>query len=188
MPRSSGLPSSRDLPRAMLDAAHAMLQGEGIASLKLRAIARRAGVSATAGDPHFGNLAGLLSELAADGFAGLGKAMHSAGSDAQGRGRAYMRFALTHPALFNLMFRSDALDWSRPRLKETSGEAFAFLGAQDADMASAQEAPRFAARWGIVHGLAALAADGRLDTLRQQSGDDDLDALIGHALGLVSIA
>src|SRR5882672_682847 len=56
------------LREAMLKAAERILGRDGIAGLTLRAAAREAGVSHAAPKNHFGDVRGLLSELAAVGF------------------------------------------------------------------------------------------------------------------------
>ena len=80
--RQQGRPKGREAPRtvraapyhhgslrkALLDAAEHILESEGIQALTLRAAARKAGVSHAAPKNHFGDLSGLLSELAARGF------------------------------------------------------------------------------------------------------------------------
>src|SRR5262249_14458539 len=53
---------------AMLAAAERILERDGIAGLTVRAAAREAGVSHAAPKNHFGDVTGLLSELAAVGF------------------------------------------------------------------------------------------------------------------------
>src|SRR5271167_3046832 len=111
-----------DLRTAVLAAAETILEREGIDALTLRAVARAVGVSHTAPKNHFGDLEGLLSELAALGYQRYGKvladAMDAAGTDPRLRmramGRAYVGFARAHPGLFLLMFRSDRLDMTRP--------------------------------------------------------------------------
>ncbi len=57
-----------DLHEALLQAAERVLERDGLAGLTLRAVAREAGVSHAAPTHHFGDLTGLLSELAAIGF------------------------------------------------------------------------------------------------------------------------
>ena len=52
-----------DLKAALLAAAEAILERDGIQALTLRAAARAAGVSHAAPANHFGDLTGLLSEL-----------------------------------------------------------------------------------------------------------------------------
>src|SRR5262245_57256477 len=53
---------------ALLQAAERVLERDGLAGLTLRAVAREAGVSHAAPTHHFGDLTGLVSELAAIGF------------------------------------------------------------------------------------------------------------------------
>src|SRR5471032_2109867 len=63
---------------ALLDAAEVVLERDGLAGLTLRAVAREAGVSHAAPTHHFGDLTGLVSELAAIGFRQFSAAMTAA--------------------------------------------------------------------------------------------------------------
>src|SRR5204863_6390340 len=63
---------------ALLQSAEKVLERDGIAGLTLRAVAREAGVSHAAPTHHFGDLTGLLSELAAIGFRMFNAAMVAA--------------------------------------------------------------------------------------------------------------
>src|SRR5882762_10020761 len=56
------------LHEALLNAAEKLLERDGLQGLTLRAVAREAGVSHAAPTHHFGDLTGLVSELAAIGF------------------------------------------------------------------------------------------------------------------------
>src|SRR5262249_22221762 len=110
------------LREAMLRAAECILERDGIGGLTLRAAAREAGVSHAAPKNHFGDVMGLLSDLAAVGFARFQATMEanvrtsdSARARLEAIGRGYITFAQTHPDLFLLMFRSERLDFSRPR-------------------------------------------------------------------------
>src|SRR6266567_6406981 len=67
-----------DLHDALLAAAERVLERDGLAGLTLRAVAREAGVSHAAPTHHFGDLTGLVSELAAIGFRQFNAAMASA--------------------------------------------------------------------------------------------------------------
>src|SRR5689334_9448748 len=60
---------------ALLQAAERVLERDGLAGLTLRAVAREAGVSHAAPTHHFGDLTGLVSELAAIGFRQFNTAM-----------------------------------------------------------------------------------------------------------------
>lgn len=181
-----------DLKTALLAQAEAILERDGVQALTLRAAARAAGVSHAAPANHFGDLTGLLSELAAVGFnrfsASLMAATDAAGANPVTRstamGAAYVRFAQSHPGLFLLMFRGDRLDVARPALRDAidaSRQALRAVGATGGDEAlpPLQVAARAAARWSLVHGFAMLLLDGRLDGIIASlpSGDDGGDLL-----------
>src|SRR5215831_15486251 len=118
------------LREAMLRAA------DGIGGLTLRAAAREAGVSHAAPKNHFGDVMGLLSDLAAVGFVRFRATMeaHVRKSDTaparlEAIGRGYVSFARTHPDLFLLMFRSERLDFTRPALQSAADAALDMLAA-----------------------------------------------------------
>src|SRR3954466_693692 len=108
---------------ALLEAAERVLERDGLAGLTLRAVARDAGVSHAAPTHHFGDLTGLVSELAAIGFRQFNAAMTAAGSTgaaplekAMARAKAYVAYAQAHPGMYGLMFRTERLDMTRPSL------------------------------------------------------------------------
>ena len=184
------------LREAMLEAAERILERDGIAGLTLRAAAREAGVSHAAPKNHFGDLRGLLSELAAVGFARFGAALVAdtrEGDTTKARlaaiGHGYVTFAQQNPGLFLLMFRSERLDFSRPALRAAGEAAFGVLagtlgsrGPYQAPLTLSQAA-RITAAWSLVHGFAMLMLDGRLKPLiaRMPGGTDEialLDAIL----------
>jgi len=185
-----------DLRAAMLKAAEAILDRDGLEALTLRAAAREAGVSHAAPPHHFGDLSGLLSVLAASGFvrfrAHLLAAAEAAGDDPQARltalGAAYIGFARAYPGLFQLMFRSERLDWSVAALAEAATAAFALL-TSDADSGGGADCGRLGfdrlvlamSRWSLVHGAAMLSLDGRLDTFAAKEGVDVGALVVGIA-------
>src|SRR5947199_7172844 len=69
-----------DLREALLKAAERVLERDGLAGLTLRAVAREAGVSHAAPTHHFGDLTGLVSELAAIGFRQFNATLKAAGA------------------------------------------------------------------------------------------------------------
>src|SRR3982751_372137 len=75
---------------ALLEAAERVLERDGLPGLTLRAVAREAGVSHAAPTHHFGDLTGLLSELAAIGYTRFNAAMIAANASGtlQQRGMA----------------------------------------------------------------------------------------------------
>ncbi len=185
-----------DLPAALLRAAAEILREEGLAALTLRAVARRAGVSHMAPAPHFGDLSGLLSELAAVGYGmfndGLRRAQENPGDRSlpNATAHAYVAFARAEPAMFLLIFRSERLDFSRPALAEAAQESARLLMRSVDPAAASGPEPEGLARfgraigqWSIVHGFAMLLIDGRLDgVLAHPACHGDIDALLDVAL------
>ncbi|GBR05993.1 TetR/AcrR family transcriptional regulator [Acetobacter oeni] len=164
-----------DLSGALLSAARFILDRDGVSALGLRPVTRAAGVSHTAAAHHFGDLAGLLSELAATGLDELRAAIISAAGTPRLIAEAYVFYALRHPHMFELMFRSDLIDRTSPRYRNAASALFAMLagspevsdhdGQKETDGYDSQDAARYTAAWGLVHGIAVLATDGRLDPL-----------------------
>src|SRR6202048_3771741 len=138
-PRTAG--ASEDAPYhhgalrdALLEAAERVLERDGLSGLTLRAVAREAGVSHAAPTHHFGDLTGLVSELAAIGFRQFNATMAEACTaetpyPAKGlaRAKAYIAYAKAHPGMYGLMFRTERLDYSRPSLHEAAETSFAGL-------------------------------------------------------------
>ncbi|WFR96157.1 TetR/AcrR family transcriptional regulator [Rhizobium tumorigenes] len=182
---------------ALLAAAEAILDRDGIEALTLRAAAREAGVSHAAPSHHFGDITGLLTELAEGGFVRLRQALekHLAEPDALKRVRAlahgYVAFARAHPGIFLLMFRSERLDWSSPALATAGVAAFALLTPDQSGLAPDQSGfvpdatPQnfetlvlASTRWSLMHGLATLLIDGRLGAMAEKTPDADLERLV----------
>jgi AcrR family transcriptional regulator len=187
------------LREALLQAAERILEREGIQGLTLRAAAREAGVSHAAPKNHFGDLAGLLSELAAIGFqrfVTMMQANQRAEDSPEHRmaaiGHGYVAFARAHPSLFLLMFRSERLDLSRPALRAAvdasarvlSGAVGASRGEKVESMLTLPQAASIVGAWSLVHGFAMLLLDGRLKPLlaRLPAGVD-ADTLLAAIFG-----
>jgi AcrR family transcriptional regulator len=173
------------LPKALLAAAEVVLKREGIGGLSLRAIAREAGVSHTAPQHHFGDTAGVLSELAADGFMRLSasienhaKNVHNLAERRKAIAKGYIVFAKKNPDLMRLMSRGEMFDSSRPALieaRKVAGLALAGVFGEGPSTAPAEKttfgpmdatrAVALTAAWAYVHGLALLLIDGRLNSL-----------------------
>jgi AcrR family transcriptional regulator len=186
-----------DLRVALIAAAEQVL-ADGLEHFSLRAAARRAGVSPAAPAYHFGDAAGLLTEVAILGFRELARYLaewtEKGGSDPLARlrsqGEGYIRFALANPERFHLMFRRDKLSMSE-RFKAVSMETYSHLQAAVARVASVgpdEVDPRrmalLLASWSMVHGFAHLALDGQLDPMAEDTGlDGFLQALLPLVLG-----
>jgi AcrR family transcriptional regulator len=149
-----------ELRRAVLRTAGEILEKEGLESLSLREVARRAGVSHNAPYRHFPDRDGLLVALVEEGFRMLLDAL--ARRPRREMGEAYVDFALAHPQRFRLMF-GGRVKLSNPdrRAYEALKQSFADLG-EDAQYAAA-------AAWGLVHGLSHLLLDGHFATEERKS-------------------
>lgn len=175
-----------NLRAELLRAARDLLERHGVAGVTLRAAARSAGVSHAAPQHHFGDLTGLLSDLAAEGFHEMVAELEAAATRADGPdelaalGYAYVAYAAEHPAMFLLMFRSEALDLTRPSLSlaiRLSRDVLARGAAGQRDPASEREYSRavrgrVVRAWAMVHGFAMLLLDGRLTLALAAVGGD----------------
>ncbi|ARZ65967.1 TetR family transcriptional regulator [Streptomyces albireticuli] len=180
--------SGSPLRERLIDIGVDLVMTEGTASLGLREIARRAGVSHGAPRRYFPTHHALLSAIAHRGFADLkGRFEAATGGTTSPRGqlralgRAYVGYALEHRGMFELMFRHDLLDSEdaapdRPRLRESTLPLFGVVvelvtrcraerdpahgpgAAEDAGAAAVTAA----ALWSNLHGIAQLWAWGSL--------------------------
>lgn len=181
-----------DLRAALLAEAEALLEERGLAGFSLRAVAKRAGVSHAAPAHHFGDARGLLTALAAEGFARLdaAQAAREAGAgDGAARlvasGQGYVAFALERPALFGLMFDAERLDHDDPGLARTAGAAFERLRRNTAGADEGASLARLRAAWGVAHGLATLMIAGNLRDLAAmppRARDEAVGALLAGLL------
>jgi AcrR family transcriptional regulator len=179
-----------DLRRALLDAAVRTIQKQGVHALTLRAVGDDLGVSRTALYRHFADKSALLASVSREGFRSLRLELEGAwerggkgraGFDAMGE--AYVRFAITQPSHYRVMFGSgfdrDAAD---AELIEEGTRAFlvllnALIELQRQGLVRADDPERLANFiWSLVHGIAMLAIDGAL-----RSGTD-VEALTRFAI------
>jgi AcrR family transcriptional regulator len=154
-----------NLHRALLGAALAAVAEQGPAALRLREVARRAGVSHAAPAHHFGDRAGLLTAIAAEGWGLLADALADGQRDAGfgGQGVAYVVFAATHPAHFAVMRTPDLLHGDDPALEAARERAGVQLHRGAGDGSGPDESSRRLAAWALAHGLAGLLLEGTID-------------------------
>lgn len=168
--KAAGVYHHGDLRAAVIAAGLARLQSGDGGELGLRALARDVGVSATALYRHFPDKEALLDALADEGLRRLGalqaQAWLKAGGGIAGfkaTGAAYVRFAHDEPALFRLSFTrqmpdrkegGDGGEVAYNLLRAGVGEALP--GVKDPDVAALHA-------WSLVHGLAMLILDRRID-------------------------
>ncbi|MFD3884394.1 TetR/AcrR family transcriptional regulator [Streptomyces microflavus] len=172
-----------DLRRAILSAALDAIAAEGPAALSLRDLARRAGVSHAAPAHHFKDRTGLLTAVAAEGYALFADALAGA-PDLRERGVAYVRFAATHPAHFHVMFQPDLYRADDPDLLSAQARATDALRAGVADLppGGRGEDDRLAgvAAWSLAHGFATLLLSGNLaDALEGRDPEEAFRSLTG---------
>jgi AcrR family transcriptional regulator len=183
-----------ELRSRIMAAARTLLEEGGSEAVSMRAIAERIGYSATTIYLHFQDRDALLFALLDEAFGEFRAEMAAAiAAPASARerirtmGRAYVRFALEHPAQYRLMFvqRPDFLMAHGP---EEAGARIESLGAL-ADLVAESPAGRDRrahatvsadALWATVHGIAALATGvAMFDRARAEATTEEaLDLLI----------
>jgi AcrR family transcriptional regulator len=185
-----------DLRRALVEAALEALEREGAGALTLRALAARVGVSPAAPYRHFRDRSELLAVLAEEGFRGLERALGVAflteGEDPFRRlhavAAAYVDFAGRRPGQFRIMFgEGGGREEAGLALRAASLAALEPLqqAAHDCWLASGRAGDpgeAVIAAWSLVHGLASLRAEGRLEHLAGARGAEDL---VAGSLGLL---
>ncbi|MEX2165927.1 MAG: TetR/AcrR family transcriptional regulator [Methyloceanibacter sp.] len=194
-----------DLRQKVLKASLAVIEEAGLDRLSMREVARKAGVSHQAPYHYFPDREAILAAIAGEGFAKLGQSLTRAagsGSDpskaVEAMGRAYVEFALRHPAYFQVMFRADAVPLeSYPEARKQEDEAFGRLveGIDKALAGQPAETRRklAVASWALVHGLATLILEGSLarkvgvpKTRQKQLADEVIGTFARLLQGLAS--
>lgn len=156
-----------DLRAALLDAAAAVIEESGPAAVSLRNLARLVGVSHAAPAHHFGDLAGLLTALATEGYTRLADAVEQVSPvrDLREAGVAYVSFAVADRARFEVMFRPELLHREDAELQAAQARAMGALRAAVAEWSTERTGdPDTAgvAAWSLVHGFATLWLQGVL--------------------------
>src|SRR3954471_15014081 len=167
-----------DLRRAVLDAALEVIGTAGPGAISLRDLARRAGVSHAAPAHHFRDKAGLLTAIAVEGNEMLADSLAAAlAEDRTGLidlGVRYVRFALDHPAHFEVMYRPDLYHRDAPELvaaRERTGRLLRETVRAVPEEARGPDAGLAQlAAWSAAHGFANLVRGGNLE---REIGDKD---------------
>ncbi|MFB6617068.1 TetR/AcrR family transcriptional regulator [Streptomyces sp. NPDC085524] len=173
----------RPLRERLIDVGVELVTTEGTASLGLREIARRAGVSHGAPRRYFPTHHSLLSAIARRGFADLGARFAAACTgvpsprgQVRALGAAYVGYALEQRGMFELMFRHDLLDSAgreptgEPRLRESTLPLFGLLTSLVSRCGAAEPAVTTAALWANLHGVAQLWGSGSLPLMVADEG------------------
>ncbi|MGE0742929.1 MAG: TetR/AcrR family transcriptional regulator [Hyphomonadaceae bacterium] len=184
-------PAPGDARRTLLDASLALLAEQGLEGFSMREVARRAGLSHQAPYHHFPDREAILAAIVAEGFQSLRDASLAAlegRTDPRARftaiGRAYVTFALSHPAHFKLMFRSELVREDRhDEAKACAQGAFDVLvqiAGEVADATGYDARDLAVLAWSLVHGLATLSLEGKLD--KATGSDQEREAATARAL------
>jgi AcrR family transcriptional regulator len=192
-----------DVRRLVLDAAIEMVTTDGVESLSMREVARRAGVSHQAPYHYFKDRSGIFAAISQEGFAALANAFRQVQTDgtldttspAKAGFTAYLRFAREHVGHFRVMFRTDISGLSsHPEAHECAEDAFTELLNMVArtvgHSADTQDALTFALMlWSQAHGLATLFLDGPLESRMgsRLETEKQVDAVIELASHMVSL-
>jgi AcrR family transcriptional regulator len=154
---------------ALVRAAMELLEQSGETALSLRAVARRAGVSPAAPYRHYADREALVSAVAAVGYRELAErlaAAHPSPSTPEQLARvatAYVQFALERPALFRIMFTEPCDRDNDERVAATAAVSEYVRAIVERTFPQADAEALATAIWALVHGLAFLYLDGKLD-------------------------
>ena len=190
-----------DLRRALVKAAVALLREKDVASLSLREVARRAGVTGGAPYHHFRDKNALLAAVALEGYRALhaevARALIRAGEHALDRlralGETYVRFGVGHPSHYRVMFLPDLADPENdPELYAAAGVSFEqlvhLLEQASPTRLSADQVHELAlVAWSSLHGLVSMWNEG---PLRNKVAGGSIEPLarrtVGYLVGLIS--
>jgi len=173
-----------DLRAALVHAAMELLEESGEADLSLRAVARRAGVSPSAPYRHYADREALVSAVAALGYRELAErlaAAHPSPSTPEQLANvaiAYVQFALERPALFRIMFGEPCDRDNDERVAATAAVSAYVRSIAQRTFPQADAEALSTAIWALVHGLAFLYLDGKLDTPTSSAVADRITAAI----------
>ncbi|NET59304.1 MAG: TetR/AcrR family transcriptional regulator [Symploca sp. SIO2E6] len=174
----------KDLRQSLIKAALELIaQKQDASTLSLREVARRVGVSNAAPYRHFADKNALLAAVAEEGFYILTRYLHSSIENTsddplhqlQVSGVAYVKFAISHPSHYRVMFSAFKADnLCYPSLNAAGQEAFAVMmnaiaSGQQLGKIKVGEPRQLAwVTWSLVHGLAMLLIDHQLPIIDEQ--------------------
>jgi AcrR family transcriptional regulator len=177
-----------DLRAGLVRAALELLEESGETELSLRAVARRAGVSPAAPYRHYADREALVSAIAAVGYRDLAQRLATAHSSPSSPEQladvavAYVRFALDRPALFRIMFGEPCDRDNDERVAATAAVSQYVRAIVERAFPHADADALTTAVWALVHGLAFLFLDGKLDASSPPHVADRVTAAINAVL------
>lgn len=166
-----------DLKNALIKAGIEILAKEGVGSLSLRKVAKKAGVSHSAPYAHFTDKQALIAAISTEGYRRIFERIEAAAEQYEGdpqkqlleAGWAYLQFALDDPDHFKIAL-SGAVEQEKdyPALQEASRAGFSVIvriieACQAKGILVGGPADIVAVSlWSLVHGLASLVLEGQV--------------------------
>ena len=159
--------------REIVSAARELLEEEGTEGLSMRRLAERLGIRAPSIYKHLPSKQALEAVLISEGFAEWAELAEQAVRDSDdplpALGRAYRRFAQSHPHLYRLMTEQAlARDMLTPGIEARAARPVIEAAGGDPDLARAL--------WAFAHGMVILELNDRFPP------DADLDAAWARGL------
>lgn len=164
-----------DLRSQLIEATRVLVEEKGPDHFSVSEACRRAGVSTAAPYKHFKDKQEMLRAVA---LAGMRRQRDQMLAELEqyapgtlGRiiamGRVYVRFAVTEPGVFRLMFGLSETHGEHTELIETGDDTFALVQAEVArcrgsDTVEERDQQQAFLLWSFVHGLSFLTIDGKL--------------------------
>lgn len=150
----------------------------------IRAVAREAGVSATAPYRHFREREALESALAAEGLRDLkadlvrDQPLPTTPEELAEFAHTYVDFALRRPALFRLMFGNECDTDDHERVQAAAEVHEVLASAVTGVFPDSNPLDLALGGWGVVHGLACLYLDRKLTA----TSDEEIAAQVRASL------
>lgn len=157
--------------RLILAVARELAEAEGWEAVTTRRLAERVEYSQPVLYSHFKGKDAIVAAVAEEGFVELGEMLRHARAAARGRGprsglravcRAYLRFAVEHPALYQAMFvmptQLKFASEETPAALRTGFDAFVEALPEE----TVEREARAELLWAALHGISALSATGRI--------------------------
>lgn len=164
------------LREALLERAMESIEDVGVDGLSLRQLAREMNVSHGAPAKHFRDKQALIDALALAGFELMNSLIRDASQSGLGLrsrfvgvGKAYVEFAVSHPALLTVMYSSKHHPDSSAELRSTAeqgihvAQAMIVEGQNAGELAEGDPGTLAMVCFVSLHGAAVLAAGNHLD-------------------------
>ncbi|QIG40850.1 TetR/AcrR family transcriptional regulator [Microbacterium sp. 4R-513] len=190
-----------NLRAALLARAWDVIDEDGAEALSLRGLARDVGVSHGASARHFRDRQALLDAIALEGFERMNRSLAEAvGTDAsfptrlRAAGRAYVEFAVAHPAILGVMYSAKQHeDASAELLEESHAGMRGLIDLIEEGQAAGQAKGGGPARLALVafasvHGVAALATADLLDGVPWEEAAEAVLAFLAEGIDAGSAA